>query len=153
MVKHNYAVTHTDFVQKLSNVKRMDVENIIRTVLEKNPGIKAKFLIPVLQKKTGLSRSTLYELLGSLEIRGQIFREKGRYWVEKPKKGGSFFKDVLDWGERRAVRKRRDKDREMRELMAEREARNEIINLDETEWSQEKEWEIKKKWRKQYALD
>lgn len=64
----------------------MNVDSIIRTVLEKNPAIKAKDLVAKLRDKTGLSRSTVYAHFSSLEKRGKLYRYKGCYWIEKPKR-------------------------------------------------------------------
>lgn len=64
----------------------MDISTVVRTVLEKNPGMKAKELIAKVREKTGLSRSVVYGHLGSFEVQGKIYREKGRYWLEKPQK-------------------------------------------------------------------
>jgi len=64
----------------------MDVWTVVRTILEKNPRIKAKQLIVEVRKKTDLSRSTIYEHLLSLDLQGKIYREKGLYWLEKPEK-------------------------------------------------------------------
>lgn len=68
----------------MSNVKTTDLWTTVRTVLEKNPGLSAKYLIKQLRGKTGLSRSTIYEHLSSFELRGRIQREKGKYWLKKP---------------------------------------------------------------------
>lgn len=65
----------------------MDIWTVTRTVLEKNPGVKAKYLIKELEGKTGLARSTIYEHLGSFDLRGKIQREKGHYFLAEPTKG------------------------------------------------------------------
>lgn len=70
----------------MSDVKRMDIWTAVQTVLEKNPGIQAKYFISKLRDKTGLCRSVIYDHLGSFNRRGKIYREKGRYWLEKPGK-------------------------------------------------------------------
>jgi predicted transcriptional regulator len=85
---------NTDCDLDLSNVKRMNIWTVVRTVLEKNPGIKAKELIKKVRGKTGLSRSTIYEHLNSLVLRGMIYREKGKYWLEKP--SDEKYKDATD---------------------------------------------------------
>lgn len=72
---------NTDCERKLSNGRRMDIWTATRTVLEKNPGIKAEYLIEKLRGKTGLSRSTIYEHLGSFELQGKVKREKGHYYL------------------------------------------------------------------------
>jgi hypothetical protein len=59
----------------------MDYWTVVRTILEKNPGIRAKELITKLRGRIGLSRSSIYEHLGSLELKGRIEREKGRYYL------------------------------------------------------------------------
>jgi len=74
---------HTDCVLKLSNVKRMDIWTVVRTILEKSPRVKAKELILKIKRKTGLSRSTIYEHLLSFVLRGKLCREKGWYWLPK----------------------------------------------------------------------
>lgn len=96
----------------------MDIETIIRTFLQKNPAIPAKFLIPKLREKTGLSRSTIYKHLDSLETRGLIYSEKGRYWSEKPtgQEKTSFLKEATDFLESRAKRKLLEKKDEKEEL-------------------------------------
>jgi DNA-binding transcriptional ArsR family regulator len=62
----------------------MNIWTVVRTVLEKNPSIKAKDLIRKVREKTDLSRSTIYGDLFSYEQRGMIYREKGHYWLHKP---------------------------------------------------------------------
>lgn len=69
---------------ELSNVKRTDIWTAVRTVLEKNPGLRAKFLIRELREKTGLNRSNIYVHLSSFVDRGEIHRESGCYWLAKP---------------------------------------------------------------------
>lgn len=64
----------------------MDIWTVVRTVLEKNPSIKAKELIAKVREKTDLSKSTIYDQLASLELQGKFYRDKGRYWLEKPRK-------------------------------------------------------------------
>jgi hypothetical protein len=71
-------------VQCLSNIKRLDIEETIRTVLEKNPKIRAKFLVRKVMEKTGKSRSTIYEHLCSLVTRREIYSKKGFYYLEPP---------------------------------------------------------------------
>lgn len=61
--------------------RRIDVESVIQTIIEKNPSIRANELIKRLMKQTDLSHSTLYEHLGSMKIRGKLCREKGRYYL------------------------------------------------------------------------
>jgi hypothetical protein len=103
----------------MSNVKKLNIEIIIRTVLEKNPAIKAKDLLKKVGDKTGLSRSTIYDHLSSLDIRKEIFRNKGRYWIEKPKKETKYVKSgfgFFEWMERRAERKRLEKEEKNRAI-------------------------------------
>jgi len=57
----------------------MDIWVVVRTILEKNPGIRAKELIPKLRERTGLARSTIYSHLRTFDIRGKLCREKGYY--------------------------------------------------------------------------
>ena len=59
----------------------MDIWIVTRTVLEKNPGIRAKSLLEKVEKKTKRSRSTIYEHLNSFELKREIHREKGRYYL------------------------------------------------------------------------
>ena len=63
----------------------MDFWTVLRTILEKNPGIAAKKLIEKLRGRLHLSRSTIYERLGSLDLQGKIEREKGRYYLKGQK--------------------------------------------------------------------
>lgn len=72
----------------MSDVKTTRILDALRTILRKNPGVKAKFLIEKLRGRTGLSRSTLFEYFESFELRGQIYREKGRYWLKAPTEPG-----------------------------------------------------------------
>lgn len=59
----------------------MNISDAVRTVLEKNPGMRSKHLIEELEKKTGLSRSTIFEHLSSFEVKREIYREMGRYYL------------------------------------------------------------------------
>lgn len=59
----------------------MDIWTAVRTVLEKNPGVRSKHLIEELEKKTGLRRSTIFEHLSSFEVKLEIYREMGRYYL------------------------------------------------------------------------
>jgi hypothetical protein len=59
----------------------MNIWTAVRTVLEKNPGMRSKHLIEELEKKTGLSRSTIFEHLSSFDLKGEIHREIGRYYL------------------------------------------------------------------------
>jgi len=106
----------------LSNVKRMDIDKSIRTVLKKSPGIQAKFLVKEMREKTGLSRSTIFEHLGSLKLRGKIYCEKGRYWLEKPKNNRGFFNKIIDSRERKTELKQLQKEKAEREQTAQRHA-------------------------------
>lgn len=49
--------------------------------MEENPAVKAKYLVEELRKKTGLSRSTIYEHLSSFELKAKVHREKGKYYL------------------------------------------------------------------------
>jgi len=71
----------TDCGLKLSDGKRMNIWTAVRTALEKNPGMRSKHLIEELEKKTGLSRSTIFEHLSSFEVKREICREIGRYYL------------------------------------------------------------------------
>ena len=63
----------------------MDFEEVLWTILEKNPILKAKFLIDELGEKTDLARSTIYQRLTSLIMQGKIMREKGYYSLPEKK--------------------------------------------------------------------
>jgi DNA-binding transcriptional ArsR family regulator len=143
----------------MSNVKTSNIETIIRTVLEENPAIKAKDLRKKLGDKTGLSRSTIYYHLSSLETRGGLYRDKGRYWIEKPRKETEYVKSgfgFFEWMERRAERKRLEKeeknraiDRQILRIRREGAARKEINCLPSNIKGfarTEKENEIKRKY-------
>lgn len=62
----------------------MDIETATRIILEKNPGIKSKELLPKVKKMTGKERSAICDKWTRLDRRGKIYREKGRYYLEKP---------------------------------------------------------------------
>lgn len=49
--------------------------------MEKNPALQSKDLVKKLQKKTGLSRSTIFAHLSSFELKESMYREKGRYYL------------------------------------------------------------------------
>lgn len=103
----------------MSNVKKLNIETIIRTVLEKNPAIKANDLVKKVGGKTGLSRSTIYVHLGSLDNGKKIFRDNGRYWIEKPKKETEYAKSgfgFFEWLDRRAERKKLEKEEKNRAI-------------------------------------
>lgn len=68
---------------KLSTVKRLDFWTVVRTILENNPGIQAKFLILELRGKTRMSRSTIYDHLCTFDNQDRIYREKGKYYLPK----------------------------------------------------------------------
>ena len=68
----------------MSNGKTMDIEMVTRTILEKNPGLKANRLLEKVSKKTGKGRSAIYEAWEHLENQCKIYREKGCYYLEKP---------------------------------------------------------------------
>ena len=74
----------------------MDIWKVVRTVLEKIPGLRAKDLMSQLKNKSGLSRSTLYEHLGSLENQKKINREKGHYWLSEPEHYSDLGMDLED---------------------------------------------------------
>jgi len=64
----------------------MDLLKIVRNILEKSPaGLPAKELIAKVKKKAGCSRSTIYVHLYSYFNNSEIFRERGRYWLENPR--------------------------------------------------------------------
>ena len=62
----------------MSNVKRLDVWTVVRTILEQNPGIKSGQLWRKVGEKTGYGRSALYERFDSFEEQGKIVRDKGK---------------------------------------------------------------------------
>ncbi|MFB0501095.1 MAG: BlaI/MecI/CopY family transcriptional regulator [Candidatus Bathyarchaeia archaeon] len=69
----------------------MDFWTVVRTILEKNPGIKAKELIQKVWEKTSLTRSTIYCRLYRLVLRGKVYRgeqgrERGQYWLPEQKR-------------------------------------------------------------------
>jgi hypothetical protein len=71
--------------KKLSDGKTMDFEKVTRTILKANPnGIRSKKLVDQLNKITGLVRSTILYLLGRMNNVGNLYRENGIYWLEKP---------------------------------------------------------------------
>jgi len=86
---------HTDCVLKLSNVKRLDIWTVIRTILEKNPGIRARELIEKMREKTGLSRSTVYAHLYTFHNQGKVHRVKGRYWLSTTENKGKGKRSTL----------------------------------------------------------
>ncbi len=80
----NYSLSDTDCGSKLLNGKRKDFRTVVQTVLQKSPGLQAKYLIKELHERIGLSRSTIYEHLFSMVSRGELFTENARYYLEKP---------------------------------------------------------------------
>jgi len=62
----------------------MDFDRVVRTFLKENPGLKAKYLVEYVQKKTGLGRSAIFDRLSSMDVRGDLYRDKGQYWLSKP---------------------------------------------------------------------
>jgi hypothetical protein len=76
----------------------MDFWTVTRTVLEKNPGMKAKLLLMELEKRTELSRSTVYSHLESLVIKEEIFREKGRYYLPRHWQGHTSSQSTKGYG-------------------------------------------------------
>ena len=81
----------------------MDVWTVTRTILEKSPGIKRKELLPLVMKKTGLGQSAICEHWTSLEVRGKIYREKGRYYLEAPSKAARPYTVVLSEEQRQSL--------------------------------------------------
>lgn len=61
----------------------MDIWTTVRTILEKNPGCRAKKLVAEVRERADLGRSTLYDHLGSWTLRKKCFREKGKYYLPK----------------------------------------------------------------------
>lgn len=59
----------------------MDFPIAVRTVLGKSPGLRSRDLVLRLQKKTGLSRSTIFYNLGHIVLRQVVYREKGKYYL------------------------------------------------------------------------
>ena len=74
-------VTITDCDEKMSNGKRVDIWTEFRTVLKKNPGIKAKYLLLKLRKRIDLSKSTIYYHLSSWELQKRYYRENAKYYL------------------------------------------------------------------------
>jgi hypothetical protein len=62
----------------------MDILTATRTFLKRNPASKRKELLPYVMKKTGKGKSVICDEFSSLELQHKIYREKGRYWLEKP---------------------------------------------------------------------
>jgi hypothetical protein len=83
---------YTDCGFSLSYGKRMDLLLVVRTILERNPAhaLRAKYLLSELEKR-GFLRSTSYQHLSSFVVTGDIFREKGCYWLEDPQGASSRF--------------------------------------------------------------
>jgi hypothetical protein len=69
--------------------------------------------------------------------------------ISRSIKNGFGFWEYLKWRKLHAEQKR---DRQLRELEAERDALIEIVELTEDEYTPEKEWQIRDKWRKRYGL-
>jgi len=69
----------------------MDKWTAIRTILEKNPGIKRKELLPKVMKLTGKGRSVITDAFSHFEYIGKIYREKGRYYLDEPIRDTRFF--------------------------------------------------------------
>lgn len=131
----------------MSNVKRLDFWTVVRTIIEKNPGIKSNELIQKVKKKTGKSRSTIYDHLSTFDNQDKIYREKGRYWIEKPSsnskpnKGNLKFFDFL---EKRAIRKQKEKAKKLEELEKRREIINREMMTKEHEWNPDVTTKIRK---------
>jgi hypothetical protein len=66
----------------------MEIWTAVRTVLKSSPAIRHKDLIPKLIQLTGKAKSTIDENLTSLELQGKIWRESGKYYLEKPRSTG-----------------------------------------------------------------
>lgn len=73
--------TITDCDYKLSNGKRVDFWTVVRTILEKNPGCRAKKLVAEVRARADRCKSTLYPHLESWILQGKCFREKGKYYL------------------------------------------------------------------------
>ena len=151
-------MTYTNNWQELSNVKRMDIWTAVQRVLEKNPGIRAKFLIPELEEKTGLARSTINEHLTSFDIKKKIYREKGRYWLKKPETTKRSIKSqfgFFEWLKHRNEQKILEEERVRKELLARKWTSMELMakaNPDIGEVFQN--WlDVEKKTRKELGLD
>ena len=70
-----------DCVLRLSNVERLNIWTVTRTILEKNPGIKSGQLWKKVGEKTGFGRSTIYDDFSSFELQGKLYREKGKCFL------------------------------------------------------------------------
>jgi len=88
----------------------MDIWTDVQTILEKNPGLRAKYLIQELREKTGLGRSMIYDHLHTFHNQNKIYREKGRYYLphqlrarilftskSKEEKVEKFFSEQVYW--------------------------------------------------------
>lgn len=64
----------------------MDIWTATRTFLKRNPGVRRKELLPYVIRKTGKGKSAICDEWSSLDLQGKIYRDKGRYWLEKPSK-------------------------------------------------------------------
>lgn len=63
----------------------MDIDTAIRTIIENSPGIRAEYLVDKVIEKTGCARSTIYDHLGSLVAKHEIFRKGGQYYLYEPR--------------------------------------------------------------------
>lgn len=85
---------NTGCVIILSDNKFMDKWTATRTILEKNPGIKRKELLPKVMKLTDKGKSVITDAFSRFEYRGKIFREKGRYYLEEPIRDTQFLYEI-----------------------------------------------------------
>jgi hypothetical protein len=102
--------------RNVSNGKSMDVEAVTWMILERSPGLKRKYLLAKVRGKTGKSYGTVTDTWASMVSKGELYREKGRYWNKRPgPQKSSFIRELADWSERRAIRKKRERKRGKKE--------------------------------------
>jgi V8-like Glu-specific endopeptidase len=128
----------------------MDIWTATRTVLEKNPGLRRKFLLPQVIVKTGKGKTAICSKWSTWALQGKIYREKGKYWLEKPTQSKIMAKKnqngFFDWLERRTERKRLERERKLRRIEVRGLSLIEEAMMNEDEWTPEKFAKIRKKY-------
>jgi hypothetical protein len=89
----------------VSNVRRREIWPVVRTILEETSGIKSKELLAQVREKTGVSTSTIYEQLHSLEEQGKYYRENGQYWLTRPEQREKSQLGFWEWLKQRSEAK------------------------------------------------
>ena len=111
----------------------MDVWTATRIILEKNPGLKRKFLLPKVRKKTGLGHSAVHEEWRRLvDYQKKLYRVKGCYYLKDPKLNAH---DRLDM-----------------EWEAWSGATLELMEVNEDNWTPQKDAEVRAKYRRVLGL-